>query len=84
MPQLVQTLLPLCYLRRWTSGCGGDSYPEEEQKPYSETYGYIKSRIAITLVWATHLCIWGYRVTAHKINVHQLQWKDGAGLNIFR
>ena len=51
---------------------------------YSETCGYVKSRIAITLVRATHHCIRGYRVPAHRINLQQPQWEDGAGLNLFR
>ena len=37
---------------------------------YSKTCGYVKSRIAITLVRATHRCIRGSRVPAHRISVH--------------
>ena len=51
---------------------------------YSKTCGYVKSRIAITLVRATHLCMRGSRVPAHRISVQRLQWEDGAGLNLFR
>ena len=36
---------------------------------YSKTSGYVKSRIAITLVRATQRCIQGYRVPAHRISV---------------
>ena len=32
------------------------------RQPYSRTCGYVKSRIAITMVRATHWCIWGSRV----------------------
>ena len=39
------------------------------QQSYSRTCGYFNSRIAITLVWTTHQCFWGYRVMAHKISV---------------
>ena len=39
------------------------------RKPYSKTYGYVKSRIAITLVCATHRFIRGSRVLAHQISV---------------
>ena len=52
--------------------------------PYSKTCGYVKSRVAITLVRATHLCIRGSRVPAHRISVQRPQWEDGAGLNHFR
>ena len=53
-------------------------------RSYSKTCGYVKSRIAITLVRATHRCIRGYRVPAHRTRVQQTQWKDGAGINLFR
>ena len=49
---------------------------------YSRTFGYVKIMIAITLVQATHQCIRGSRVPAHKISVQSLQWEDGAGINI--
>ena len=54
------------------------------RKPYSWTCGYVKSRIAIHLVRATHWCIRGSRVPAHRINAQHLQWEDGAGINLFR
>ena len=54
------------------------------KKPYLKTCGYVKSRSAITLVRATHRCIWGSRVPAHQISVQRPQWEDGAGLNLFR
>ena len=54
------------------------------KQSYSKTYGYVKIRIAITLVHVTHRCIQGSRVPAHRISVQTLQWEDGAGLNLFR
>ena len=54
------------------------------KQPYSKTCGYVKSRIAITMVHATHFCIQGSRVPAHQISVQQPQWEDCAGLNLFR
>ena len=39
------------------------------KQTYSKTCGYVKSRIAIALVWATHRCILVYRVLAHRISV---------------
>ena len=54
------------------------------RKPYSKTCRYVKSRIEITLVCATHRCICGSRVPAHRISVHWSQWEDGAGTNHFR
>ena len=40
---------------------------------YSKTCGYIKSRIAITLVRATHRCIRGFWVPEHRTSVHRPQ-----------
>ena len=51
---------------------------------YLETCGYIKSSITIDLVRATHRCIRGSRVPAHRISVQRPQWENGAGLNLFR
>ena len=54
------------------------------RQPYSKTCGYVKSRVAITLVRATHHCLHGSRVPAHQISVQRPQWKDGAGLKLFQ
>ena len=54
------------------------------KQPHSKTCGYVKSRIAITLVRATHRCIRGSQVSAHKISVQMPQWEDRAGLALFR
>ena len=54
------------------------------RQSYSKTCGYVKSRIAITLVRVTHRCIIGSWVPAHKISVQRPQWEDGAGLALFR
>ena len=43
---------------------------------YLKTWGYVKSRIAITLMRATHRCIRGSQVPVHRISVQRLQW-DG-------
>ena len=41
------------------------------KQSYSKTSKYVKSMIAITLVRATHRCIRGSRVPAHRISVQQ-------------
>ena len=51
---------------------------------YSKACGYVKSRIAITLVRATHHCIQGSQVPVHRISVQRPQWEDDTGLNLFR
>ena len=54
------------------------------QQSYSKTCVYVKSRIAITLVRATHRYITWSRVPAHKISVQRPQWGDGESLSLFR
>ena len=41
---------------------------------YSKTCRYVKSRIVITLVRATHRCMQGSWVLAHWISVQRPQW----------
>ena len=53
------------------------------KQSYSKTCGYVKSRIAINLVCATHRCIQGSWVPAHRIIVQRTQWEDGSGINLF-
>ena len=43
------------------------------RQPYSRTWGYVKSTVAINLVRATHRCIRGSMVPDHKIRVQRLQ-----------
>ena len=48
----------------------------------SRICGYVKSRIAITLVQVTHKVIWGSRVSTHRISVQHPQRKGFTGLNL--
>jgi hypothetical protein len=50
------------------------------QKPHSQACGYVKARLSMAAVRATHLCLRGSRVPAHNISTRFLQWEDGAGL----
>ena len=63
-------IIASCLVKKW-------------RQSYSRTCFYVKSRDAITLVWATHRCIQGSRVPGHKISVHRLQWEDGISINLF-
>ena len=47
------------------------------RQPYSKMCGYVKSRVVITLVCATHCCLRGSRVPAHRISVQRPQWRMG-------
>ena len=43
------------------------------KQSYSKTCGYVKIRIAITLVHATHRCIRGSQLQMHRISVQRPQ-----------
>ena len=60
------------------------SLTKKWRQPYSRTYGYVKIKVAITLVLATHRRIRESRVPAHKISVQRLKWEDVSGINLFR
>jgi hypothetical protein len=53
------------------------------QKTYSQVCGYVKARLSIAIVRATHLCLRGSRIPAHLISNRRPQWEDGAGLALF-
>jgi hypothetical protein len=54
------------------------------EKSYSQVCGYVNSRLSISIVRATHLCMrGGSRVPVHKISIRYPQWEDGAGLSLF-
>ena len=52
-------------------------------KSYSEVCGYIRARMSIAIVRATHLCLRGSRVPTNYMS-YRPQWEDGAGLGLFR
>ena len=52
------------------------------KQSYSKMCGYVKIKIVITLVRATHCCMRGSRVPSHRISVQRSQWEDGEGLNL--
>ena len=53
------------------------------EQPYSQVCGYVRARVSIVIVRATHLCIRGSRIPADRISHHRSQWEDGAGLGLF-
>jgi hypothetical protein len=44
------------------------------EKSYSQVCGYVNARLSIAIVRATHLCMKGSRVPAHKISIRYPQW----------
>ena len=57
---------------------------ERWHKPYSVVCSYVRSRLSIAVVRATHLCLRGSRVPADQISNRRVQWQDGAGLHLFQ
>ena len=57
---------------------------ENRKEPYSFTSRYVKSRVVVTLVWATYCCIWGDRVPYFQISKKSPLWGDGAGLQLIK
>ena len=54
------------------------------EQPYSQVCGFVRARLSIAIVRATHLCLRGSRVPAHKVSYRHPKWEDGAGLGLFR
>ena len=54
------------------------------KKPYYRTCGYVKSRVAIIKVRATHRCIQISRMPVQKNSVRKLRWGDGSDLHLLR
>ena len=67
-----------------TLKCISSRLVKKWKENYSRTCGYVKSIIEITIILATHRCIWGDRVSASQIRMKLPQWEDGAGLYLFR
>ena len=67
-----------------TLKCITSHLTQKWQEPYSRTCWYVKSRVAITLVQATHRCIRGSRVLTSRIIMTRPKWEYGTGFHIFR
>jgi hypothetical protein len=56
---------------------------EKWQRSHSQTCIYVKARLSIAIIRATHLCLHGSRIPTSKISTKFPQWEDGAGLALF-
>ena len=54
------------------------------QRQYSDICGYVKARISIAIVRATHRTLRGSRVPTSRMSNALPQWEDGAGLGLCR
>jgi hypothetical protein len=53
------------------------------QHTFSQVCGYVKARLSIAIVHATHLCLRGSHIPTHQISTRRPLWEDGAGLALF-
>ena len=58
------------------------SLSKKSGKSYSETSNFMKSRMSIAIVRATHICIRGSCIPTSRMSQHP-QWEDAAGLSLF-
>jgi hypothetical protein len=56
---------------------------EKWEKPYSVVCGYIRTRISLAILRATHLCLRGSRIPASQISHRRVDWDGGAGVTLF-
>ena len=56
---------------------------EKWDKPYSEVCGFVRARMSVAVVRATHLCLRGSRIPTSQIAFRHPQWEDQAGLGLF-
>ena len=57
---------------------------EKSGKSYAEVSGFVRARISIAIVRATHRCLRGSRIPTSTMSDRRTQWEDGAGLGLFR
>ncbi len=57
---------------------------EKSGKPYSQVCGYVKARMSIAIVRATHLCLRGSRIPTSQMSNRRPEWEDGAGIELFQ
>ena len=51
-------------------------------RAYSDTCGYIKGRLGLTIIRATTRCLYGSRVPARHVSTAPI-WSDGLGLGLW-
>jgi len=51
-------------------------FSEKWQRPYSVTFGYVKSRLGLAVVRATNLCLRGTRLKTHTLDDRRYLWDE--------
>jgi len=59
------------------------TYAEKTDKPYSVVCGFMRNRISIAILRATHRCLRGSRIPSGCMSSPHPQWLDGAGLSLY-
>jgi len=49
---------------------------EKWRRPYSSTFGYVKSRMSIAVARATNLCLRGTRMKNHPLDNRRYLWDE--------
>lgn len=57
---------------------------EKSGKQYSQVCGYVRARISIAIVRATHRCLRGSRIPTGQMSNRRTLWEDSAGMSLFR
>ena len=57
---------------------------EKWGRPYSQVCGFVRARLSIAIVRATHQCVRGSRIPTSSMSKRLVQWEDGAGFKLFR
>ena len=52
-------------------------------KPYSVVANYVRARMSIAILRASHSCLRGSRIPAHHMSTRRPMWEDQAGLSLF-
>jgi hypothetical protein len=53
-------------------------------KTYSNVMGYMRARLSIVIVRATHVCLRGSRVPTSRLSNRRPQWEDTAGMALLK
>jgi len=49
---------------------------EKWRRPYSSTFGYVKSRMSIAVAHTTNLCLRGTRIKNHSLDNRRYLWDE--------
>jgi hypothetical protein len=80
LPWAAQALHSFCCLHGWPTWMQSSQAP---QTACAAPCRVVNTRLSITIVQATHLCMWGSHLPLSQISHHPL-WEDRAVLGLFK